>query len=86
EIGIWIVPEEQGQGYATEASRRVIDYVFNELNRHKIVARTFSSNEPSKRIWEKLGFEHEATLHEEYFNNGDFRDVHYYSLLEQDHD
>lgn len=84
EIGISIAEPFWGNGYGTEASRLITDYGFRQLRKHRIVARVFDGNVGSQRIWEKLGFEHEAVHREEIFVDGDYRDVHYYSVLEDE--
>ena len=37
EIGCTLKKEFQNKGYATESVKRVIDYIFNELNKHRII-------------------------------------------------
>lgn len=81
EIGIWIGPEHQGEGYGSEASELLADYAFNELPYHKLVARAWQDNEASQGIWEKLGFEQEGKLREQVFNDGRYGDVYIYGLL-----
>ena len=44
-------------GYCTEASNKLIDIAFNELNLDEVTAETVSDNNSSKRVLEKLGFE-----------------------------
>lgn len=82
EIGLWIHPNHQGNGYGKEASRKVIDYAFDELRNHKIVAKVSAANSGSMKLWEKLGFEHEGTLKEEFYSSGEYRDIEYFGLLE----
>jgi RimJ/RimL family protein N-acetyltransferase len=47
----------QGQGHATEACRRMVDYVFQSLNAQRITTGTAAANLPSCRLLEKLGFQ-----------------------------
>ena len=44
-------------GYCTEASNKLIDIAFNELNLDEVTAETVSDNNSSKKVLEKLGFE-----------------------------
>jgi ribosomal-protein-alanine N-acetyltransferase len=84
EIGLWIAPPHWGEGYGTEASELLVDYAFAERNLHRVTASALESNESSKRIWEKLGFEHEGVHRESEFMNGAYRDMHAYGVLEDE--
>jgi len=48
-----------GKGYATEGAKRIIEYVFNELNISGIVSFTVPDNQRSWRVMEKLGLSHD---------------------------
>lgn len=51
-----------GNGYMTEAVKRVIEYVFGELNIDLLSAFHYPDNIKSKRVLEKCGFEYEMTI------------------------
>jgi [ribosomal protein S5]-alanine N-acetyltransferase len=57
EFGLfWAVePEQQGQGYATEAARAMIAYAFEHLRARRVVATTEHSNLASQAVMRKLG-------------------------------
>jgi RimJ/RimL family protein N-acetyltransferase len=57
EFGLFwgILPDYQRQGYATEAGRAIIDYLFNEVNAKQVVATTEFDNHRSQKTMEKLG-------------------------------
>lgn len=76
-----VAPTSQGHGYATAALRLLIRYAFDELRLHKLTARTYDINDPSRRVLEKLGFVEEGVHREEGFHEGEYRDVHYYGLI-----
>jgi RimJ/RimL family protein N-acetyltransferase len=84
ELGYWITPDEQGNGYATEAAHLCLTHAFDELGLHKVWARTAEDNEASKRIIEKLGFEQEGILREHWRGFGRYVDEYRYGLLESD--
>lgn len=86
EFGLRILPEHQKEGYGTEALRQIINYGFKQLRLHRIYGRTFSFNEGSKKLMEKLGMEYEGKHRKEEFKNGEYQDVEYYSILEQEWD
>ena len=50
-----------GQGFATEAALRVLDYGTQQVGLTNIAAGAFTDNAASVRIIEKLGFKHVAT-------------------------
>jgi RimJ/RimL family protein N-acetyltransferase len=52
-----------GRGYATEASRGVIDEAFGTLGMNHLVAITREANVGSRHVLEKLGFRMEGVRH-----------------------
>lgn len=84
EIGIWVHPDHHGQGYGSEASRLLVDHGFRELRYHRIIALAYESNEASRKIWDKLGFEEEGAFREHVYHKGEYEDVYIYGLLEQE--
>lgn len=57
EFGLfWVIdPRCQRRGYATEAARAMIDYAFNELRLHRIIATTEYENVASQGVMQKVG-------------------------------
>lgn len=86
ELGLWLAPEFQGNGYGTEASRLMTRYAFDELRLHRIQACVLATSEPSHRVWEKLGYEKDGVHRDEAFTDGEYVDVHYYSTLSHEWD
>lgn len=84
EIGIFLAEEYWGDGYGTEAARLATDYAFAQHRRHRVVARVFEFNDASANVWEKLGFELEGTHRDEMFVDGEYHDVRYYGVLEDE--
>lgn len=60
ELGYWIALDCWNRGYATEASRRLLDFGFEVLGLHRIEARHFVRNPASGRVMQKLGMQHEG--------------------------
>ena len=81
ELGYWICLEEQGQGYATESAKLGLKYAFDERGLHKVMARVFDGNTPSRRVFEKLGFDEEGHLYDHYYVNGEYIDTYLFGLL-----
>lgn len=84
ELGYWIAPDEQGKGYATEAAELGLTHAFDQLGLHKVWARTIHDNEGSKRVLEKLGFQHEGTLREHWLGLDRYVDEHRFGLLKSE--
>ena len=84
EIGIWLASEFHGRGYGTEASRLLTDYAFRELRIHRVQARVLATNEASARVWEKLGFAEEGVHRDEAFTGGEYVDMRYFGVLEEE--
>jgi len=83
-LGYWIDPDYQGEGYATAAARLVVDHGFAELRLHRVSATVVAGNEASRRVVEKLGFTHEGTKREDAFVGGEYVDRAVYGLLRRE--
>ena len=55
DLGYRLKKKYWGQGYATEASKAIIDYGFNVLNLDLIIAIALPENKASIRVMEKVG-------------------------------
>ena len=56
DVGWYMDPAHQGKGYATEAAKAMIDYMFKEVQIDKIETCAATDNLASWKIMEKLGF------------------------------
>lgn len=75
EFQIIITPEHQGKGYAKVLINKALDYSFTILNLHKIYLHVSIENEKALHLYQQCGFIEEGHLVEEYFINGQYRDV-----------
>ncbi|MBR9787049.1 MAG: GNAT family N-acetyltransferase [Vibrionaceae bacterium] len=55
EIGWRLSSDSWGQGYASEAAQRALEYAFEELDAPSVYAFTTLQNEPSQRVMLKIG-------------------------------
>jgi RimJ/RimL family protein N-acetyltransferase len=88
-LGYWLLPEHQGEGYATEGVGLLIDHAFQNLALHRILGWTIDYNEESQAVLRRLGFSHEGTYREHIFRKGEYHDTEHYGLLVsewEDHD
>ena len=86
EIEYCIGSDFQCKGYATEATKAVIAYGFNEINLHKVQICTKTINAPSKRVIEKCGFTYEGTLRDYFYMNGEYVGRLYFSILRSEYE
>ena len=84
ELGYWIGVPFWGAGYATEASRALVEYGFTHLELNRIEARHLVRNPASGRVIQKLGLSYEGTLRQSVRKWGRFEDLAMYSLLAAD--
>jgi RimJ/RimL family protein N-acetyltransferase len=81
EIGCWIASDQQGEGYATEATELCLDHAFADRGLHKVLARVFEHNDASTAVLETLGFQREGRLREQDYVRGAHRDTLLFGLL-----
>lgn len=80
EIGYGIGSAYWGRGYATEAVKRFIDYLFEEKDVHTVRASCFIGNGASRRVMEKCGMTYERFSEKELTYLGVERDLDYYVI------
>ena len=80
EIGYGLGSSFWGRGYATEAVRRFLDYIYKKKGFRTVYASFFTGNDASRRVMEKCGmrFHHVSPKELEYL--GKARDLTYYSI------
>jgi ribosomal-protein-alanine N-acetyltransferase len=84
EIGWVFDPAYQGQGYAAEAARAVLDLAFGTLGLHRIVATCDPRNRASQRVMEKLGMRREAHHIKDVQIRGEWCDEYFYAILKEE--
>ena len=86
EIGCTLNKDFQNKGFATESVKKVIDYLFNNLNKHRIIASIDPNNKNSIRLVERIGFRKEAHFVESLLIKGKWVDDLIYAILKKDWD
>ena len=84
ELGYWTGVEHWGRGYATEASRAMLDYAFGTLALSRVVAHCRTRNEGSWRVMEKLGMQREGRLRQHFVKWDVLEDVWLYGILREE--
>lgn len=84
EIGCTLNKASHHKGVATESLRKVIDYLFKQLNKHRIIGSIDPDNAPSISLVERLGFRKEAHFKESLFIDGQWVDDIVYAILNRE--
>lgn len=90
ELGYIFNPKFYRKGYASEASRALVEYTFKELKAHRIMARCDPENPASWKLLEKIGFRREShfkmygTFRNDKNGNPIWHDAYEYALLESE--
>ena len=69
DVGWFINPKYQGNGYATETASEVLRFMFEEVGIDQIITSAAIVNQGSWRIMEKLGFEKTGEKQSTYFDD-----------------
>ena len=84
EIGFTLAERYQGHGYATEAARLLIGYLFTVRGKHRIIAYCDPRNAPSAAVLERLGMRREGHLRESTWAKGEWTDDLLYAVLDHE--
>jgi len=84
EIGCTLAKTHHGKGYASEALKAIINYLFIDLNKWRIICSIDPRNENSLKMVEGLGFRKEAHFKKSILINGEWFDDLVYALLKDE--
>ncbi len=84
EIEYCIGAGHQRKGYATEATKAVIQYGFEMIGLHKIQICARTANIKSLGVIKKCGFTYEGTLRDYFYMQDHYEGKMYYSLLREE--
>ncbi len=84
ETGWFIDKGHEGKGFAFELARAGIDFIFNELDAHKVIAATDDTNTRSFKLAERLGFVKEGHTRESEIKDGKRFGRLIYGMLRED--
>jgi ribosomal-protein-alanine N-acetyltransferase len=83
-LGYALAHKAQGQGYMYEALQAANEYVFKQLNIHRVMANFMPHNVRSNAVLRRLGFTVEGYARDYLYVNGAWRDHVLTSLTNQD--
>lgn len=81
EIGYWLVKKMTGKGLATEATRKMINLAFRNMDMNRVVIRCGVGNDKSSAIPRRLGFSFEGIERNGERHNQSYIDLEVFSLL-----
>ena len=85
-LGYTLARSSWGQGYASEAVRKILDYLFRVLDLHRVIADCDVDNTASIRLLERLGFRREAHYIESFWLEGEncWGSEYLYAMLQRE--
>lgn len=83
-VGYSLAQDQQGKGYMTEALGASVNYMFRDMNMHRIMANYMPHNIRSGRLLRKLGFVVEGYARDYLMINGKWEDHVLTSLMNPD--
>lgn len=81
-LDIYVRPSHRSVGMLAALSVfRALEYVFDELNMHRVSALIYAFNQNSWRIWERSGAQRELVLKDHIYRDNQLYDAYAYGLL-----
>ena len=84
EIGYKFLKEYWGNGYASEAVAKVVDFAFKELSIHKLMAFINYENKNSAALAKRIGMVQEGHMREARLIEGKWNDELVFTMLKTD--
>ena len=84
EIGYFFHPDYWGKGFGSETGKALIDFGFEKLNLHRIVATCDVENADSIKILRKLGMRQEGHFIKDQQIRGVWRDTLLFAILSEE--
>jgi RimJ/RimL family protein N-acetyltransferase len=84
EIGFTLARKHQGQGFASEAVSSLLDYAFDALGIHRIIAIADCRNTPSWALLERIGMRREGHFLENVWFKVAWSDEYLYAVLKDE--
>lgn len=81
-IGFTIASKHWRKGYAVDVIPSLLEYLFEDMDMHRVTADCDVENVASYRTLEKLGFRREAHFVESFSVNGVYTSEYHYGMLQ----
>ena len=83
-LGYWMGQRHAGKGHMSEAVRGALRFAFSDLALHRVEAACLPNNAPSRRLLDRVGFQHEGMARSYLRINGVWADHLLYAALASD--
>ncbi len=83
-VGIFLGKQFCNNGYSTDAMRVLVNFIFSEMNLHKVSLLTYGFNKRAIRSYEKVGFKVEGVLKENIYREGRYHDEIIMSIFKEE--
>lgn len=84
EVGFTLAREHQGRGFASEAVALLLNYAFDDLGLHRVVAIADCRNTPSWALLDRIGMRREGHFLENVWFKGEWADEYLYAVLKDE--
>jgi RimJ/RimL family protein N-acetyltransferase len=84
EIGMTLSQPFQGKGYGTEAVRELVQFLFGELNVHRVIANCDPENISAHRLLERVGFRREGCFVDSLWYKGSWASELWFAILDRE--
>ena len=76
--------ESHHKGAGTYATKKILEHAFYNLNIQRVELTVLNNNTIAIDFYEKIGFVKEGTKRQAVYKNGEFTDMHVYSILKSE--
>ena len=83
-LGYMLLPKFHGQGYMTEAVKKVIEFAFTKDDCIRITTGCHKENDASRKVMEKTGFRREGEKLKAVYHDGIMKDRLEYAINKDD--
>ncbi|SMP59267.1 GNAT family N-acetyltransferase [Anoxynatronum buryatiense] len=84
EIGFSLDPLYQNKGFGTELVKCLLEYIFNVLNKHRVIAITDTRNKNSIKLLERIGMRLEGHFIKNLWYKGEYTDEYLFAILKEE--
>lgn len=82
-LGYWVRSDFAGRGFATTATRLLVQFGFSETDLHRLEVTMSVRNEASRRVADKAGAHYEGMLRGALLLQGEFHDTYLFSFTRE---
>jgi RimJ/RimL family protein N-acetyltransferase len=85
EMHFWLGKKYWNKGYMTEVARRIVDYVFRDLEFNRLDINHLNVNIGSQRVIEKCGFKLECEKDDFCKKGNKYENMKFYRILRREY-